>query len=455
MESVNLNHNVEEFLRLELGLEPPRALVCGAERTFYSPRENTVYIASDATLCDIIHEVYGHALFEEQSEFGRRHQAHMANLSKLEDRLNLPENSTFHFLRTEGKTRIEENPQYGDSNAESRNCQYILHFNKRNKKALEYIQARQEAAETLNKIRPLHEGFAEWMETLVLQWLGEDDILKARLEELGKNEVYRGFINDEQRVGRISLLYGLGFPKSSDTDIVKKFAEENLGDLNQYRFIVFYGSGKRDIDIMAIGGSKTRDRVYTKHFDSVIYSEQEFGARMDAFDIEAVEAVLTGKCISGDVDVFNGLRDKLANSHPNSRAVEYALIMSLDSFNTAMHLFNCNRYEGRSKIILGSSIDEAARVVMNQEPIAHTGENLFNALNNATYALSYMLSALYYSQEKRTTTFNELRSSNEVLKDIVSHVKQVQNNETPLRESDIVTILETTQREWARLYSEL
>ncbi|MFH1637205.1 MAG: hypothetical protein ABIB71_02150 [Candidatus Woesearchaeota archaeon] len=419
----------KEFLRTELGLEPQAAEIKQGEQNYYDGIGDIIYLKKDADESSLFHE-YAHAIFMQQSELGRQQRAKDRELFSLEEQLNLPHNKELTFRQSKD-FKVENSTVHTDLN---------------NTKVKEYMSLSKEAKKFFEYTRKYHEGFAEWMETVLLKELCP----KATAPQ--GNEACQGFTSDENRWGPLTVLYDLGFPKSKETRIIRKYTQENLGDLSKYKIVVFYGSGNSDIDIMAVGSKEPRKTFSTNNFDSVTYSEEEFRLRMELLDIEAADAMLTGRCIEGDEEYFNHIRKSISSTKPTEKAITYAKKKSLDAFNTAMFFFYNNQFNGRREMIRCAGINDSASLVLEQDSACIPGKDLISSLNNASYAMSYMLSGLYYAQEKKATTFRELMYSNRLLEGIVACTKGIRKLDD-ITEEAVFDCLKRTRDELAGLLS--
>lgn len=146
-----------EYLKLDLGLERPKSSISfcsehewmSLERqgisgiAFYDPKTEKVYLGPEASIADLVHEYFGHALYSEQSLLGKK------------------------FKQT-----IQKDNE----------------------------QARKETKEFFDKITPLQEGFSLWIEEKILKQLGLTSLWKDRYNILAKSpyiNFYNSFLKEE------------------------------------------------------------------------------------------------------------------------------------------------------------------------------------------------------------------------------------------------------------------
>lgn len=149
-------NEASRYLRLDFGLERPSSNICFySERewrdlekqgisgiAFYDPKNEKVCLSPKASVIDLIHEYFGHAMYSEQSLLGKKFK---------------------QTIQKDTKTT-------------------------------------EETKEFFDKLKPLQEGFSIWMEEKILKQLGLTNLWKDRYEIITKSpyyNLYKSFLKEE------------------------------------------------------------------------------------------------------------------------------------------------------------------------------------------------------------------------------------------------------------------
>ena len=398
-------NEASRYLKLDFGLERPKSNIYSYSEhewrdlekqgisgiSFYDPKKEKVCLSQKASVTDMIHEYFGHALYSEQSLLGKK------------------------FRQTIQKdTKITKETQ-----------------------------------EFFDKLKPLQEGFSIWMEEKILKRLGLTDLWKDRYEIITKSpcyNLYKSFLKEESEKGTITLLYKLGFPKSKDQEIIKKVAKENLKDFNNIEYLIQYGSLERDIDLLAVYPDdilQKKGLIYDGCIDINVLNKTLFLQKLKLYDIEILEPILTGNLLTGDEKGFEKIISEIKRGKPSKEAVDHANKRSLETFNSAMFFYHQSRFKYNNSL-LNSNCPEAAKTILGKEQSNSCTEDLLYVLNNLSFSMSYNLSADYYNNKKTFTTFKEL-TKNTLLKNIMQYLKNVENGRENLREDKTLELLTSTK----------
>lgn len=441
-----------EYLRLDFGLERPKASInfCSEfewtvlkERNisgpaFYHPSENKVYLSPDASVADLVHEYFGHALYSEQSSLGKKLRNYLYFISEFEDRYNIPKDMSLTVKHSD-EFKIKKVKEG-----------YILFCDTNDNEIQKYLLLKKEVKDIFNKSLPVQEGFSLWMEEKILKQLGFAELWKHRRNTLAETpyiSFYNSFLKDESEKGTITLIYKLGFPKSKSSDIIKKVAKENLKSFNGLKYLIQYGSLERDIDLLTVYSDdvvKKPGLIYDGNIDINVLNESSFLQRLGFYDIEILEPVLTGNLLEGDEKNFKKLKSEIKKGRPSDIAVEYANKRSLDTFNSALFFYNQNKLKCHNSLLNSCSSKNVAEILLEGKVLDFCSEDLLYVLNNLSFSLSYKLSADYYNERESFTIFKNL-IKHSILKDLVAYIKDVENGRKELREDKTLEFVVKTK----------
>lgn len=399
-----LEHFLEEtrkYIKLDFDLESPKADIkfCSESEwinqkekngpAFYNPKENKTYLGPDASIADLIHEYFGHALYSEQTTLGRKLR---------------------YYLETQKK----------------------------------------EAKDLFYKLEPIQEGFSAWMEEKILKQLGLTDLWEQRRKLLAKSpyfEFYNSFLKEEAEKGTLTLLYKLGFPKSKNKDILRKIAEENLKNFDGLKYIIQYGSLERDIDLVAIYSDNVIQKdslVYDGCIDINVLSESSFLQKLNLYDIELLEPVLTGNLLIGNEKDFQKIKSDIKKGKPSDDAIGYADKRSLETFNSALFFYHQNRFKCNEALLNSDSSKKVAKDILEKKVLSFCSEDLLYTLNNLSFSLSYKLSAQHYNKKKSFTVLKDI-IQHDFLKDLIAYIKDVENGKDKLTEHKTLEFINQTR----------
>lgn len=436
----SLLHEANEYLKSEFGLEKPEAGINFCSRhewmnlkevsgpAFYHPREGKVYLSPDASIADFAHEYFGHALYSEQSMLGKKLKDYLKSIAKIEDKYSIPKDANLS-IKHSNKFKIEK----------IKENEHVLFCDTQNPEIQKYIQLKKEAKGFFDKLQPIQEGFSAWMEEKILKRLGFTDLWEQRRQLLAKSpyfNFYNSFLKEEAEKGTITLFYKLGFPKSKDRNMLKKIAEENLKNFDGLKYLIQYGSLERDIDLVAVYSDEAVQKaglIYDGCIDINVLDESSFLEKLNLYDIELLEPVLTGNLLAGNEKNFEKMKSEIKKDKPFDNAIEYANKRSLETFNSALLFYNQNRFKCNESLLRSSSSKKIAKAILEEKFLDFCSEDLLYALNNLSFSLSYKLSAEHYTKRKSFTTF-KLLMKNHLLKELTGYIKGVENGVAELKE---------------------
>lgn len=427
--------------KAKVEFHPPEAFA--ENRSYYSPKSSTVHIPKNVSIPTFIHEYYGHAFFDNYSIIGKELASLEKKIAPFESRYDIPKEAMILIKPTKGKSRLEK----GQDNNE-----YILYCDPADKEVKGYIHNKGNYKQAFVQFRPLQEGFACWMECFLLKALRKENIWEKREEYLKETSYYKSFVdfaNDVNRMGVLTVFYKLGFPKSSREDLIILYAKENLKDFTDLKILLQYGSGQRDIDLMAVYDDQIRIKnklIYDGNIDINVMNEKTFFERLNKFDIELIEPLLSGKILIGNKEYFETLKKSVKEAKPNEISIDYAKRCALESSIRAEFYLDQHRYKTlRSKIWTADRIN-LKEIVMGDSDLEVPDTDLTRALNSLRYCLSHMTASEIYEQG-RIVRLNEILAKNRLLKELDAYFKIIQNGlAVPTRKETTIFFRKVKQR---------
>lgn len=447
----NFLHESSEYLKSEFGLEKPKADInfCSESEwmnlkevsgpAFYHPRKDKVYLSPSASVADLAHEYFGHALYSEKSTLGKKLKTYLESISEIEDEYKIPKDTNLN-IKHSNQFKIEK----------LKENEYILFCNTQSPKIQEYIQLKKESKDFFDSLQPIQEGFSAWMEEKILKQLGFIDLWMHRRELLAKSpyfDFYNSFLKEEAEKGTITLLYRLGFPKSKDKDMLRKVAKENLKHFDNLKYLIQYGSLERDIDLVAVYSDNAIQKpglIYDGCIDINVLDESSFLQKLNLYDIELLEPILTGSLLVGDEKIFEKMKFEIKKGKPSDDAVEYANKRSLETFNSALLFYHQNKFKCNESLLNSDSSEKIAKTILEEKILNFCTKDLLYALNNLSFSLSYKLSAEHYMENKSSTSFKALIKKT-LLKELVGYIKDVENGVVELKEDVTLDFIAKTK----------
>lgn len=445
----------EEILKSEFSFKPEKSRIIYYDKSswenllkwknknskgFFLPRNLTAHILNgslEGILPILIHEYFGHGSYCEFTQNGKKLVEYERKLFSIEEELiggGLPENVKIGIIESNKDTKLIE--------SKDPNYDYILQINPNTLLLKSYLSLKEEHRQFAEQNLFYYEGFAIWLEEFLLKRLKQEDIWNRRengLKQSNSYNLYQQFKDFGNRNGTLSLIYGVGFPKHFDKDFIKRSVKEKI-DLEKLKFLILYGSRKSygDIDLVAVYENSTDEKpysIYTGDLDIIQIKERDLIERLNLFDIELTEPILTGNLIIGDKNKFNKLKRNLENKKPSQEAITYLTRKSLEAYNNATNFFNFGIYEAKQSILKNEKdLDKLSQ--QRLEDIDLTSIQFEYTLISLSYALSYKISSLLYSQGSKILTFNGiLESNNSLLNQMMDYIKNIRKREELLKKN--------------------
>lgn len=382
------------------------------KNAFYDTFNDTLYLTEKTTKAEFIHEYYGHALFLNNTERGQKTLNYIEKIKELS------------LEKTSIEDIIEQFPK----------------TSKENKLATECFNFFEES-------RPLQEGFALFMEYFILGTLKEEELWQRRIEEIKKEPYFNNLVElayELENKGPLTAFYKVGFPISKKTDMIKRFAAENIKDLDKVIFLIQYGSLSSDIDFLAVyrdDHSIEQKLIYDHPLDLNKFNISVFLRNCALLDVEITEAVLHGNLLMGHKYIFDKIKTKMQSRKPSKICLEFMKRKALETYNYAKDYFNTHRYAASHYAICNNnfSIEEIIEK-MESEPDSASAE-LFQSLQNLSFSLSYNFLSSYY-KNNGVTSFQEILKQYPLLKELRTYIKDVKKGRKTIKESKAVSFFE-------------
>ncbi|MFT4309277.1 MAG: hypothetical protein ACMXYL_02205 [Candidatus Woesearchaeota archaeon] len=247
----------------------------------YVPITYSAYVRANSPnlVSNIFHELYGHGLFTEKSQIGKR-------LIQL----------------------IHEG---GDEKS------YML----------DPLQGSSQMFGIANYNIDNYEGFAVWLESLISQETGNEHIWDLKKKSLREDyaRLLEVFKDAENRLTRFGLMSQMGFPKhygyDKVTDVVRKMYGPEFSNIN---IIILYGSQKpeSDIDLYIVSTNPSR-QYYNGWIDISEVNYDDFMIRLRNLDIASTDPLFSGTLIYGNKGVFNDFRQIVMDTQVSPEMIKY------------------------------------------------------------------------------------------------------------------------------------
>ncbi|HII71162.1 TPA: hypothetical protein HA265_00215 [Candidatus Woesearchaeota archaeon] len=241
----------------------------------YLPRAMRAVVRSDSEYMEvnIMHELFGHGLFCEQTKSGRE-------IVRLERNIQA---ATPHIIQKNG-------PGKDDWVTDTTAFYTVLQSEEKLKQLVTY---------SMND----NEGFAVWMEQRLAERTGRAEMFRKKMKNMAHAkyaELLAEFNSFEERYGKTILLKAIGFPFTPDTENMPDILRKVLGDAyDSIRIGMLYGSRRpySDIDIFIVS-----DEIKTQHhgwLDIYAVSVDEFRQGLANLDISITDPLLSGQKVAG------------------------------------------------------------------------------------------------------------------------------------------------------------
>ena len=247
----------------------------------YVPASFSAYVRTNSPFLtsNIFHELYGHGLFVEHSQIGKKLTEIIQNSgdekSFMLDEVNLRE-QTFGIAK------------------------HNIHN---------------------------YEGFAVWLEALLCKETNNSKLWNAKKDGLREdyNQLFEFFEDAERKLSRFGLISQMGFPKHYDDDkvldVVKTLYDSNFNNVD---FVILYGSQKPESDIdLCIVSSNPSNQYFNGWLDIAELNREDFQDRMNNLDIALTDAMFSGRLIFGNENSFHQYKQTILEKPISQEMIEY------------------------------------------------------------------------------------------------------------------------------------
>jgi hypothetical protein len=259
----------------------------------FLPRTRQAFVREESTFLALnsFHEYFGHGLFCEKSQVGRR-------LVELEK--SLLEEERFEF---DGREFL---------------MQDLNKFREKNPLFLELQEFRQ-------KNLGVYELFAVWVEYFLSRNTGfQDDFERKYTDLAGKEgEEIKNIIKFARNFGDLSTFYQFGIARRTNPERVGKILQDIYKEkLKNVKLAILYGSKKefKDIDVFIVGNVQS---VSSEFLDFSACPVKQFEAMASLLDVSITDPVVSGDYICGDKNYLEYWRSKMQNMRITPRMVEH------------------------------------------------------------------------------------------------------------------------------------
>ncbi|MEM1535568.1 MAG: nucleotidyltransferase domain-containing protein [Candidatus Pacearchaeota archaeon] len=267
----------------------------------YLPRSQTAII-KEGDHMSLFHEYFGHGLYCEQNQIGRK-------LIELERKLLEQEKKEF----SNKKFSLEDLQKFRQQN-----------------------QTFQELKKFMEENFVKYELFAIWTEYLLSEKhnLKEDFEKKYDFLSGKEKEAIDSLINFSSKYGNLATMYAQGMARRTTTERVKRLLEDIYKDkIQEIRFALLYGSKKEfsDIDVFIVGDGL--ERLTAEWLDLSIYNPKHFEYCLSVFDVAVTDPLLSGEVvISKNNEEVKNYKEKLKSQPITIEALYYNLLKSKEQF---------------------------------------------------------------------------------------------------------------------------
>ena len=247
----------------------------------FVPNSFSAYVRTDSPFLtsNIFHELFGHGLFVEHSQIGKK-------LTEI--------------IQAEGD---EKSFMLGEINPNEQ------HFGITKQNIQNY------------------EGFAVWLEALLCKETNNSNIWQSKKDNLPNDYIslFDYFQDAETKLSRFGFMSQLGFPKFYDNnkvlDVVKRLYASKFNNID---FVVLYGSQKpeKDIDLFIVSNNASTS-YFNGWLDIYELNRAEFNRLSDNLDISTTDPLFTGELIYGDSNFFEKLKQKIKDQPITQEAINH------------------------------------------------------------------------------------------------------------------------------------
>lgn len=247
----------------------------------YVPKSHSAYVRVDSPFLttNVFHELYGHGLFVEHSQIGKK----LTEIIKEEG-----DEQSFMFDKVNQKEQL-----FGITERNIHN----------------------------------YEGFATWFEALLCNETNNSNVWEAKKQALREDytKLFEIFEDAEHKLGRFGLISQIGLPKYYDEDKVLDVVKKMYGStFNSVDFVLLYGSQKPESDIdLCIVSNNESNQYFNGWLDIAELNQEDFKYRLRNLDIALTDAMMTGKLIHGDKNSFHKLKQRIQDEPITKEIIAY------------------------------------------------------------------------------------------------------------------------------------
>ncbi len=247
----------------------------------YVPASYSAYVKNDSPFLtsNIFHELYGHGLFVEHSQIGKK---------------------LIEIIQSKGD---EKKFMFDEVNHQEQ----LFGIAKRNVHN--------------------YEGFAVWLEALLCRETSNSKVWNAKKDDLREDyaQLFEIFRDAENQLSRFGLISQMGFPKHYDKNkvlgVVRRLYDSDFGNVD---FVILYGSQKPESDVDLCIVSRNQSRQYFNGWlDISELNIEDFKYRLDNLDIALTDAMFSGKLIFGDKNTFHQYKKNISDKPISKEMIEH------------------------------------------------------------------------------------------------------------------------------------
>ncbi len=247
----------------------------------YVPASFSAYVRVDSPFLtsNIFHELYGHGLFVEHSQIGKK---------------------LIEIIHTRGNEKS-------------------FMFNEINLQEQTFGIAKQNIHN--------YEGFAIWLEGLLCTETNNSEVWNAKKDGLRKDyaQLFEFFEDAERKLSRFGLISQMGFPKHYDNNkvlgVVKRLYGSAFGNID---FVILYGSQKPESDIdLCVVSSNASNQYFNGWLDITELNREDFQDRMKNLDIALTDAMFSGELIFGNENSFQQYKQSILEKPISQEMIEH------------------------------------------------------------------------------------------------------------------------------------
>ncbi len=174
-----------------------------------------------------------------------------------------------------------------------------------------------------------YEGFALWLEALLCEQTGNEDVWKMKRDKISEEYVglFEFFKDTEQKLTRFGFMAQLGFPKHYNpkrlVDTLKHLLNSNIDHVN---FIILYGSQKPESDIdLFVVSNRPSTNYFNGWLDIYELSMEDFENLVGLLDISVTDPLFCGDVIYGDVSLVDRFKEYVLGCEITQEAIQHNL----------------------------------------------------------------------------------------------------------------------------------